>query len=191
MSANQASTAPSMENLPPIGVDQASIDAANQAHAQDVAARITEMAPSAPQVDLQPTGPQQRGSTSLDTYTALHDGQEVGTVRILTDRLGRNQSFQGINVDAEHQGKGFAWGIYRAGITKALEQGHAFKTHEYSQTPGTRRIWEKLGSLGVAQVVEPFRESDAQGRTMGLSVIKPVAGQFRHERNKPLWWDNK
>lgn len=174
-------------------LDIATVETANQARAQELAAHITAMAPDVPEVTLHPVTEPTRGGASLDTYVAVHNGEEVGRAHIFTDRLGRNQSFQGIVVNEGKRGNGYGLGMYRAAITEALGQGHAFKTHEYSQTVGAMRIWQKLGAIGVAHEVEPFSSVDEAGRTTGLSVIMPApeaTSQFRHERNKPLWWDD-
>ena len=103
----------------------------------------------------------------------FHEGAQIGHTTLITDKSGGAAWFNGIEIDSAFRGKGFGLATYLAAIKKTACEGFTFRTHDWSQTEGAKRIWDLLVEKGVAKVIEPFMP-DGNGKYNGKCEIKSL-----------------
>ena len=112
-----------------------------------------------------------RGTFVPQESLIMHEGQQIGECVIVSDKKGKVRWFSGVSVN--ETGKGFGSSAYKSAIEQAMLDGYSFQTHEYSQSAGAKKVWERLADAGVARVVEEFK-SDGDGKFLGHYIIDAI-----------------
>lgn len=113
-----------------------------------------------------------RGTLVYTKYDIVHTGKIIGEVTVNTDKIHHVSWTNKVNIDEEYRGQGIGLSTYVTVIERSLSEGNAFRTHDWSQTTGAKRIWDTLVEKGVATVIEPF-VPDGTGRFNGHCEVKP------------------
>lgn len=104
-------------------------------------------------------------------YLVCHDGNEIGSVRLITQAEQGESWARDPTIVESLRGKGYGTALYLALIQQAVRQGLDFRTDIISQTESAKKMWEHLTELGVAEEIEPFYLIDP-GQYMGHYVIR-------------------
>lgn len=126
-----------------------------------------------PDVDFESHEPTDFGTFSRQTISVMQNGRRVGGCDLIVE-FGSKVHFDGIEIDRTARGKGVGLAMYLHAIEKAQSLGLPFETQEITQTKDAKKIWEHLVRVGVAEVVEPFRETrsvDGEPRYEGRYVV--------------------
>ena len=137
-----------------------------------------------PSVDLvPPENWRPRKGIATDLYEIRHEGVRVGSAQIQRDSKRKENNFSHIKLDDEHRGKGFGMATYLAAIDQAHGEGHAFRTHEASQTDSAKSVWDKFIATGLSDVivVEPL----VIGQRYDDHSPDKYAGHIRIEPQQP------
>lgn len=97
-----------------------------------------------------------------------HGGEVIGKCTVASNNKQKMRWFNGVEVD--EKGKGYGMAAYKTVIEKAMLDGYGFQTHDWSQTEGAKKVWERLANRGVAREVRPFVEA-GNGKYDGHYVI--------------------
>ena len=98
-------------------------------------------------------------------FGIIHDGEEVGWVRLQLDEAAQEAWFTRIKVDEAGHHYGLA--TYRNVIKTALEHGYNFRNDPKGMSGAGAHVWLKLADLGIARVIEGFRQPRRE-RTDGM-----------------------
>ncbi len=112
-----------------------------------------------------------RGSLVPQPSLIMHDGKAIGRCTVVSDNQAHTRWFNGIEVN--EMGKGFGTATYKAVIERAMRDGYDFRTHEWSQTQGAKKVWDRLARAGVARVEDKFRP-DGNGKFNGRYIVDAV-----------------
>lgn len=131
-----------------------------------------------PSVDLvvSPDNPPLKGTLRSTKYQIVHEGEVVGDATIQMNDSTKESSLYPIDIPGENQKRGYGLATYVRVIEMAQDEGFVFRTHDWSQTEGSKRIWEILEEHGVAIVKEPFVAA-GEDRFTGHYYV-PVAQPF-------------
>lgn len=123
-----------------------------------------------PQVDVvnDPSVRVGRGSLIPQPSLIMYNGAPIGKCTVVSDNKARARWFNGIEVN--EKGKGFGTSAYKTVIEQAMRDGYDFQTHEWSQTAGAKKVWERLAQAGVARVEDEFTP-DGNGKFHGRYVV--------------------
>jgi hypothetical protein len=112
-----------------------------------------------------------KGTYKIDKYNLDNGDQEVGKMSIITDAKNHISWINEVEVNDEYKGKGFGLAAHVIAIERSLKEGNNFRTHDWSHSEGSKKIWEVLEKKGVAKVIEPFKP-DGNGKYIGHYEIK-------------------
>lgn len=112
-----------------------------------------------------------RGSLVPRPSLIIYNGETIGRCTVVSDNMARARWFNGIEVN--EKGKGFGTAAYKTVIEQAMRDGYDFQTHEWSQTEGAKKVWERLAQAGVARVEDEFTP-DGNGKFNGRYVVDAV-----------------
>lgn len=111
-----------------------------------------------------------RGTYIPVDHQIVHDGNIIGTCTVVSSLRTKERWFHGVRVDEALRGNGFGMATYKTAIEQAMLDGFDFRTEDWSQTVGAKKVWETLAEKGVAQVVDGFTP-DGTGHFNGHYVI--------------------
>ncbi len=112
-----------------------------------------------------------RGTLVFTKYAVTHEGEVVGEITVNTDKIRHICWTNNVRIDEKYRGKGLGLSTYITAIEQSLNEGNKFRTHDWSQTPAAKRIWDILVEKGAAKVIEPF-VPDGHGRFSGHCEVK-------------------
>lgn len=118
------------------------------------------------------------GFMTREQMFIMQRGERMGTCDIVYEMRPRAQiaHFDGIEVRSVKRGRGIGLASYVLAIEQAHARGYDFETQNYELTQHSKKVWERLAALGVAQVIEPFVPSPRRAeRFLGKYRI-PVYG---------------
>lgn len=100
-----------------------------------------------------------------DTVQIVHDNETVGNCDIVyeNNKNTRVAHFDGITVRNDKRGQGIGLATYAMAIERAHERGYDFETQNWELTTHSKKIWEHLAKIGLAEVIFPFEPSDRRG----------------------------
>lgn len=121
------------------------------------------------------------GSLINTEYRVMHGGKDVGYVRVTDNSRKKESWIESINIKPEYRSdsvskKGFGLSTYLSVIEMSLSIGHVFRTHEWSQTPASKHIWDILTEKGVAIAISPFQPDD-HDRYLGHYEVRTRSDQ--------------
>jgi hypothetical protein len=130
-----------------------------------------------PDVELipNPTRIQQiaRGSLTDMDYVITYQGVKIGKSTLVTDKSAGERWFNGIEIDGAPRREGFGMATYKAAIVGSLAEGISFRTHGWTQSEGSKNVWDSLARRGAARIIEPFKRAN-DGKYLGHYVIDAI-----------------
>jgi hypothetical protein len=130
--------------------------------------RIVDPGNVLPEIDLSPQNTNKWNGVLRREDLSIRSGeQQIGTCTLSLHTFNGypKAHFDGVEIREDLRGRGFGMATYLRAAEFALAHGYNFETQDYTQTAGSKKVWERLAALGVAEVIEPFRP--ATGRDAG------------------------
>ena len=100
---------------------------------------------------------------NVDIYSA---DNKVGDCNLVSERRGKSRiaHFDGIEIDQESRGRGVGLATYILAIELSYQRGYDFETQNWELTAHSKKVWEHLARVGVAEVIFPFEPSRRHGQ---------------------------
>ena len=114
------------------------------------------------------------GTLTIERNLITHEDITVGNYTLMWDKKTNERWFHGINIDETFRGQGFGLATYKEVIEQSVVDGCDFRTEDWSQTEGAKRIWEKLREKGLAEAVSEFTP-DGNGQFTGEYIVRAGA----------------
>lgn len=92
-----------------------------------------------------------------ESYRVMHEGKEVGQMKLITRMGGQAIGFRGVEIQPELRGRGLGMSTYVSAIEEAHRRGLPFTPDLYVSNHA-KKVWETLEAKGVATRVEGFEE---------------------------------
>lgn len=117
-------------------------------------------------------GIQATGSLVPRTRDILYEGKAIGVVTVISNNNEKVSYINQITIDEKYRGRGIGLSTYVQIIQDVLSEGFTFRTHDWSQSEASRKIWDVFVDAGLAQVKEKFVK-DTDGKFHGVLEISP------------------
>lgn len=128
-----------------------------------------------PQVELRPVNVMDVEYFLREEVQIVSSGEVVGKCKIVSETYPDCPHLAHFDLIEAQKGHGFGMATYVLAIEQAHARGLPFETQDWDQTADSKRIWEKLAALGVAQIIKPFVPSPTKpGRYVGKFRVPPL-----------------